>query len=205
MCLVQRKRVQNIGKQQFLMLLLVLQPDFDNWPKLIKIPRGRDQVRHRVIDMRAIGRDLRSIRPRDQTALRPRLPGTGGDIIRIIEEAEALVENPIGLGMRPQQKLFEEPGHMRAMPFGRARIGHRLNDLVLGRQQRRAAFGFGAHRAKGLEPVVARVLVRIAMQIGPPADARMSGFDSIARHGAMRRVSGPNTRGGGRMWHDKSP
>ena len=162
---VQGKRVQNIGEQQFLMLLLVLQPDLDDRPELVEILRGRDQFRHRVIDMRAIGRDLRNTRPRDQAALRPRLPRTGGDIIRIVEKGEALVENAIGLGMRPQQELFEEPGHMRAMPFGRARVGHRLNDLVLGRQQRRAAFGLGAHRAKGLEPVVARVSVRTV----PPA------------------------------------
>ena len=126
--------MQDIGEQQFLMLLLVLQADLDDRRQIVEIFRVCDQLRDRRIDMGAIVGDFGHRRPRDQAALRTRLPGTGGDIIRIVEKGEALIEDAIGLEMRPQQELLEEPCHMRAMPFGRARVGHRLDDLVLGRQ-----------------------------------------------------------------------
>ena len=46
---------------------------------------------------------------------------------------------------------------MRAMPFGRARVRHRLHDLILRRQRRGAALGLRAHRAEGIEPIAARL------------------------------------------------
>ncbi len=193
--------MQNIGEQQFLVLLLVLKPDLDDRYQLIEILRRLDEVRCRRIDMRAIGSDLSGSRPRDQAALRARLARPGGDIIRIVEKGEALIERAIGLGVRPQQELFEEPCHMRAVPFGRARVGHRLNDLVLGRKQSRAAFRLGAHRAKGIEPVLSRISQRIPSRL----PLRMARFGSIGLYGGMRRVSEPNTRGSGRMWHGGSP
>ena len=35
-------------------------------------------------------------------------------------------------GKRFEDEGFEEPGGMRQMPFGRARVGHRLDALILG-------------------------------------------------------------------------
>jgi hypothetical protein len=58
---------------------------------------------------------------------------------------------------------------MRAMPFGRAGVGHRLDDLILGRQQRCAALGLGPHRAKGIEPL----LPRLFLYNLPPTGRRM--------------------------------
>ena len=51
----------------------------------------------RAIDMRAIGRDLLRIRPRDQAALRPRVARAGGDVIGVEQEGEALVERAVVL------------------------------------------------------------------------------------------------------------
>jgi hypothetical protein len=75
--------MQDIGNEQLLMLLLVMQADFDNfeYPRCIRRRNLPDQPLDRRIDMGAIGRDVLTIGTRDQTALRPRMPWTGGHII----------------------------------------------------------------------------------------------------------------------------
>ena len=62
--------------------------------------------------------------------------------------------------MRVQQELLEKPGGMRAVPFGRAGIRHRLDDLVLGRQRRGESFGMRPDLAKRLHRSKARCVVR---------------------------------------------
>src|SRR3546814_6010956 len=75
----------------------------------------------------------------------------------------ALVEDPVAAQMRQQHHRFEKPGGMREMPFGRARIGHRLHRGIgirqrFGKFQARVAnvsvmsakvFGFGDETARG--------------------------------------------------------
>ena len=63
--------MQDVGEQQFLMLLLVMQADFENGKHARRIRRGTvvDQPLDRGIDMRAIGCDVVGGRPRDQPAL----------------------------------------------------------------------------------------------------------------------------------------
>jgi hypothetical protein len=39
------------------------------------------------------------------------------------------------------------------MPFRRARVRHRLDDLIFGREWRGAALGFGANAAIGRDPM----------------------------------------------------
>ena len=106
--------------------------------------RGVEQPRNRGVDMLPIVGDLVGRGPRDQAALRPGMAWPGGDVIGIVQKAEAFVE--IGRRATAEQELLEEPGHMRTMPFGRAGVGHRLDDLVLGGQHCRAPLGLRAHR-----------------------------------------------------------
>ena len=56
---VLRKRMQDVGQHQFLMLLLVIEPDLDDRDDRFDVPYGFDQRRHRVIDMGAISCRLR--------------------------------------------------------------------------------------------------------------------------------------------------
>ena len=56
---VLRKGVQDIGQHQLLMLLLVMQPDLDDREDPLGVLRRFDQLRHRRIDMRAVGRASR--------------------------------------------------------------------------------------------------------------------------------------------------
>ena len=92
---VLREGVQDVGEQQLLMLLLVIEPELDSGAQDFgKRCRARfdDQPLDRRIDMRAIGGDLAGVRPRDQPALRPRMARAGGDVIGVEQEREALVE-----------------------------------------------------------------------------------------------------------------
>ena len=152
MRLVERERVQNIGEKKLLMLLLVIETDFDNGGDFFKIFRGSDQRVHRVVNVRSIFGDLGNSGPSNETALRTKLPRTGGDVIGIEEITESVVEHLIGLRKRAQQKLLEEPGHVRSMPFCRTRIRHRLHDLIFRVEVRSTPFGFFAHCPIGLEP-----------------------------------------------------
>ena len=52
--------MQDVGDDQFLMLLLVIEADLDDRsePRQFGVARRLDQLVHRGVDMRAIGRDL---------------------------------------------------------------------------------------------------------------------------------------------------
>ena len=49
--------------------------------------------------------------------------------------------------MRPEHEGLEEPARVREMPLDRARVGHRLDRAILGRQRCGERFGRGADRA----------------------------------------------------------
>ena len=76
------------------MLLLVMQADFDYFENARGFRRRHllDQPFDRRIHMGAIGGDVLAVWPRDQAALWPRMPRTGGDIIGIEQKGKALVE-----------------------------------------------------------------------------------------------------------------
>ena len=151
---VLREGMQDIGEQQFLVLLLVMQADLKNREHALRISRRHllDQPLDRGIDIGAIARHVFAVRPRDQAALRAGVARTGGDVIGVEQERKAFVENLVGWIVRHQQELLEEPGDVRAMPFRRRGIGHRLHDLVLGRQMRGALFRLRPHAAEGVAP-----------------------------------------------------
>ena len=156
-----RKGVQDIGPEQFLVLLLVVQAELDqrNDGRELGLVGALQQPFDGLIDMGAIGRNLRAVRPRDHAALRPRVARTGGDVIGVEQKREALVELTIVGSVRFEQKLFEEPGGVGAMPFGRAGVSHRLHLLILVRQRRGAALGLAANDAERLgagAPIVGR-------------------------------------------------
>ena len=99
------------------MLLFVMQPDLDDRRDLGQVVCRLDQPRDRVVDVTTISSDLIGAGARDQAALRPRVAWTGRDIIGIVKIGEALVEDAIILGARPEQELFKKPADMGAMPW----------------------------------------------------------------------------------------
>ena len=141
------------------MLLLVMQTDFEDADHLrqISVFGTGEQALDRLVDMAPECGHIVAIGARDQPALRPRVTRAGSDVIRVEEIGEALIEDAIPRKVRNEQELLQEPAGMRAVPFGRARIGHRLHHLVLGGERRGAAFGFRAHGAKGVPPYEPRI------------------------------------------------
>ncbi len=158
---VLRKQMQQIGEQQFLMLLLVVQPKLEQ--------RGRGglarQTLQRRIDMGAKGQNLFERRPGEQAALRARVAWPNGVVIRVEEIAEGRIEHAVTRQMRREDELLEKPGGVRQMPFGRAGVGHGLHGAVGIAQplhQRHAARAGVQHR---LQKMVMRVLMRMVMRV----------------------------------------
>src|SRR5580658_7029070 len=65
------KRVEHVGDQQFLMLLLMMKPKFHETQRFLW--RARQKPEHRVVDMGPVLRDARRLRPRQQATHRPRM------------------------------------------------------------------------------------------------------------------------------------
>src|SRR5690606_24860434 len=58
-----------------------------------------------------------------------------GVVVGVEQMAEGFVPEPVAWREGVQDELFEEPGRVREMPFRRARVGHRLHDVVLDRER----------------------------------------------------------------------
>ena len=123
----------------------------------MRIVGAGEQTLHSRVDVGAKRGDALAVRPRDEPALGPRVAWPGRHIVRVEEIGEPLIEDAIADKMRQQEKLLEEPGGMRPVPLGRARIRHRLHHLILGAQGRGAALRFRAHRAERIVPSGPRI------------------------------------------------
>src|SRR5262245_58117567 len=136
------------------MLLLVMQPDLENAQhfRQLRVLRALEQSLDAGVDMSAERGNAFAVGPRDESPLRPRVARPGRDVVGIEEISELPVEDPITGKTRDQEELLEKPGRVRAMPFGRARIRHRLHYLVLGAQGSGATLGLRAHPAEGIAP-----------------------------------------------------
>ena len=186
---VLREGVQDVGEQQLLMLLLVMQPDLEDRNTRLASPRGAlDQPLDRAIDMGAIGRDLLAIRAGDQAALRARMTRTGGDVIGIEQEAEALVEFAIagraaraGTSRRTRW-CARDAIWSGSRPASTARSGLRPTDA-------RRALGLGAHgrKASNQRPR-ASSKDGLAASAPWPASSRGRGEAAGKRHGKAPAV-----------------
>ncbi len=145
--------------------------------------------------MGAIAGDLGGVGPGDEAALGSRVPRAGRHVIGIEKEGEAFVESTVGGRVRLEQELLEEPGRVGAVPLGRARVRHRLHDLIFRREQRGAAFGLAAHRAKGLKPM-SRGSTKVSAAAAAGGSTKSIEFpaadrgNGLAQHRDFRRVAG---------------
>ena len=130
-----RQGVFDVGEQQFLVLLLVLQAEFDERGELGVVAARAQQCLQTFVDVRAPAFHVGKQRARDQAALGARELLADAVVVAVEEHAEARVE---GAELRLEafeQKGLEEPGHVREVPFHGARVGHRLHLAVFGRQR----------------------------------------------------------------------
>ena len=154
--------MQDICEKEFLVLLLVVQPDLQDTHHLgeLRLFGARQQPLDSRIDVGAKRRDALAVRPREEAAPWPRVARASRDIVRIEKVGELRVEDAIAGKMRDEKELLEEPGRVRPVPLGRARIRHRLHYLVLSAQRSGAALGLRPHSAEGVEPEQTRIVRR---------------------------------------------
>ena len=155
---VLRERVQDVGQHQFLMLLLVIEADFDQRRD------GRQRIlvglvkefHDRRVDMAAVGGDLIGAGTGQMAALVTGVPRAGADIVGIEQEGVVGMKWLVSLAVFAQQELLEEPGGMGAVPFRRARVRHRLDQLILRGKGGGAAFGLVSDRQEGFHQILGR-------------------------------------------------
>ena len=116
---VLREQVQQVGQDQLLVLLLVVQAQLDQRADVVGHAAAQ-QVGHRVVDVRAVRQHLGQRRPRQQAAARPLMARADGVVVRVEQEAEALVEAAVAAAVRGQDELLEEPGGVREVPLAGA-------------------------------------------------------------------------------------
>jgi hypothetical protein len=105
---VLREGMQNVGEDQLLMLLLVMEADLENAQHLRehRFLGTRKQPANAFIDMRAERGDLLAARPCQEPAARPRVTRSGRHVVRVEEISEPLVEQLIAGEPRDQQELL---------------------------------------------------------------------------------------------------
>ena len=142
--------VQDIGEDQLLVLLLVIQPELDQESGCFQ--RGRRRVakegKHGGVHMFAVGVNLGQAGPRQHPAMRPRMARTERFVIGIEQMRVARIERAVTRRMGRKHDRLEKPAGVREVPFDRTRVGHGLDALVLGGQARGQCKTVRAHIAK---------------------------------------------------------
>ena len=132
----------DVGQHQLLVLLLVLHAECDALLQVRIIALRFQQGLHVQVDVLPVGCDFGQRRPRQQSALRPRVHVADGDVVGVEQVVVLLVETPVGGIEVLKHEALEKPGDVREMPLCRADVRHALDDTVLRRQvpaQRKAA------------------------------------------------------------------
>ena len=131
--------MHHVGQQQLLVLLLVGQAETEETDEFgVRIAQERAD---RLVDVGAVGADLGRGRPGHQAPGGTRMPLAEALIVRVEQVVEVVVERGEVRQAAAQDEALEEPGRVGAMPFGRARIVHRLDRLILRRQVRTDELG----------------------------------------------------------------
>ena len=141
------EHVLDVGEDQLLMLLLVVQPEHDRRDRSGRdgaVTPGRHQAFHRGIDAAAVVLDLGERRARELSAARALHPRAHPFVVRVEEEPVTRVDRPVAGGEGSQHEGLEEPGRVREVPLGGAGVGHRLHQLVLAGERRRQGHRAGA-------------------------------------------------------------
>ena len=161
------QQMQCIGEQQLLMLLLVMETEFqrgrDRGPALVVA--ARDQLADVQVDVLPVGADLIERRPRQQAPLRSRMARAEAFVIRVEEVVVAVVERLVARQVRAQQQGLEEPARVGLVPFGGTGVLHRLGGLVLGGQRLRQRQRVTPHRlvtAREVAPRGRQIVIRHA-------------------------------------------
>ncbi len=136
------KNVFDIGHEQFLMLLLMMQADRENRLDLIEqlFVGAFEQFLNVGIDRAPKAISFRHRRPRDESSQIAPVHVARSVIIGI--KKVGVFRNFRLVARHPdfQNESLEEPARVREMPFGRADVRHRLHDVIFRLERRAEAF-----------------------------------------------------------------
>ena len=201
---VLREQMQQIGDEQFLVLLLVMRAELDQILRRFGqiVPRRHD----RAIDMCAVCSHLVQRRPRQQPARGPGDARALGLVIAVEQEGPARIIGDVTRRMIAQHEGLEEPGDVREVPFGGRGVRHRLRRRIgigeIGgkRQRQRADAAKAIEAARRVDGTpVERVFGRrerrsLRGHAGSPCEARSTacaGESSAPASGVPRRPRPP--------------
>ncbi len=128
------KQRKDIRQHQLLVLLLVMDAGFDQRKGFMRQSLLQEPPQM-LVDMAAIGPHLFNRGPREQTALRSRMPGAKALVIGIETIGKALVETFVTAQKALQHQLFEKPCCVGEMPLGWACVLVGLDNLILHRKR----------------------------------------------------------------------
>ena len=131
---IARQDVLDIGDQQLLMLLLVVQSQLHQLRELGKAPPVQifNYPQQPFVDAGAVAIDLLHRRPRQRPSNVPGNPLSEALVVGVEDEVIPRMISPIVLCKTFQDHALEEPGGVTQMPLGRADVRHGLNHVVLG-------------------------------------------------------------------------
>ena len=142
-----RQQVLDVGEDQFLVLLLVLQAEFEQRRQFLVVGVLGQQARDAAVDVGAVGAHFGHRRARQQPALGARMAVADAVVVGVEQDPERRMER-LELRFQPfEDEGLEEPGGVRQVPLDRAGVGHRLGAAVfvrqrLGQHQRALAHAF---------------------------------------------------------------
>jgi hypothetical protein len=110
------EQMLQIGQQQFLMLLFMIETQFKQvWAAL-------DDERHscddRIVDVLPVRQHLGERRSSEHPALATSMKGAFRLVIAVEQEGPPLVERPVPLNVIAKNERLEEPACMSKVPFG---------------------------------------------------------------------------------------
>ncbi len=128
---IEREQVLDVGQQQFLVLLLVVEAEFQQRRTFRVAVITFEQSIHSLVNARAIIEHFRKRGPRQQAPLRARMHRADRLVIGIEQVLPLRMQRHV-TGLPREQELFKEPCGVRKVPLDRAGIRHGLHHRVLG-------------------------------------------------------------------------
>ncbi len=135
-----------VGQDEFLVLLFMLQAKFDGRQEKLHPPvaRGQDRL-HAFINRATIIVNFRHAGTRQQAPFGTRILNPNLIIVGIEQVGEIVVPRGIAGASLRQDEGLEKPSGMGQVPAGRAGIRHGLDDVILNCQRRTKRFGLLAY------------------------------------------------------------
>ena len=109
------EQVQDIGQEEFLVLLLVGQPQIEHGQGAGIA--GIEQAVHVSVDMGAVGEDLVQGRPGQHATAGTGMPCTDSVVVGIEKIGKIRMKTGVLAAFRSDDEFLEEPACMRKMPF----------------------------------------------------------------------------------------